>query len=63
MLARLRAAGAKRAVVSTGEHPFFAPARAMYERAGFVEVRRFEGGPAPRYLMIEYELMLSVEGD
>ncbi len=42
--------------VSTGEQPFFEPARRMYAAAGFIEVGRHPGGPDPAYDVIEYEL-------
>lgn len=54
ILRRFRDMGIRRAVVQTGEQPFFAPARRMYEACGFVETRRLPGGPDPRYGLIEY---------
>ncbi|MGA2533394.1 MAG: GNAT family N-acetyltransferase [Candidatus Aminicenantales bacterium] len=44
--------------VSTSEHPFFLPARKMYESLGFKEVRRFAGGPDPAHELIELEMPL-----
>lgn len=55
ILRRFRALGIRRAVVSTGEHPFFQPVQRMYLACGFVETKRFAGGPDPRYRVIEYE--------
>lgn len=56
VLRRFADRGIRKAVVSTGEHPFFAPARRMYEACGFHEVRRVPGGPDPRYRLVEYEV-------
>jgi GNAT superfamily N-acetyltransferase len=57
-LRRFRENQTKTARVTTSEHPFFAPARKMYESLGFEEVRRFPGGPDPRYRIIELRLKL-----
>lgn len=53
--------GFQRAVVSTGDHPFFVPAQRMYLACGFVETRR--GVDPPRapdswIKMIEYERLV-----
>jgi GNAT superfamily N-acetyltransferase len=58
ILRRLGAEGIRSARVTTSEHPFFDSARRMYERAGFVETRRFPGGPDPLFRLIELELEL-----
>jgi ribosomal protein S18 acetylase RimI-like enzyme len=44
--------------VTTSEHPFFAPALGMYQSLGFREIRRFAGGPDPRYELVELEIKL-----
>ncbi len=46
------------ALVTTSEHPFFMPALALYRGLGFSQVRRFAGGPDPRYQLIELERRL-----
>jgi GNAT superfamily N-acetyltransferase len=58
ILSRFRLAGIKRAIVSTSEHPFFLPAQRMYLSCGFLEKKRYAGGPDPRYGVIEYEMAL-----
>ncbi len=58
ILRRIRADGLAVARATTSEHPFFAPARHMYDAAGFVEASRHPGGPDPRYQLIDYELRL-----
>jgi ribosomal protein S18 acetylase RimI-like enzyme len=58
VLRRFRAAGIREARVTTSAHPFFAPARKMYEGLGFREVGRFAGGPDPRYALVEFSLKL-----
>lgn len=55
VLGRFREAGIESARVTTSGHPFFRPALAMYRSLGFREIRRFEGGPDPRYPLIELE--------
>lgn len=45
--------------VTTSEHPFFTAALGMYRSLGFREIRRFAGGPDPRYQIIELEMELS----
>jgi len=45
--------------VTTSEHPFFLPARKMYGALGFREIRRFAGGPDPRFGLIELALPLA----
>lgn len=55
VLRRLEGRCIRRAVVSTGTHPFFLAARKMYLSTGFRETRRLPGGPDPRYELIEYE--------
>lgn len=56
VLRQLRERGFARAVVSTGQQEFFAPARRMYESCGFRETGRPAGGPNPAYELVEYEL-------
>lgn len=58
ILRRLRRKGMRRARVSTGEQPFFAPARKMYAACGFRETSRLRGRPDPRHGQIEYERTL-----
>jgi ribosomal protein S18 acetylase RimI-like enzyme len=58
VLRRFRALAIREARVTTSVHPFFAPARRMYEGLGFREVRRFAGGPDPRYPLLEFVLRL-----
>lgn len=58
VLRRLRVSGIRSAVVTTGEHPFFLPARRMYLRCGFRETRRYAGGPDPRWRLVDYALDL-----
>jgi len=53
VLRRFRRWGIGTALVATSAHPFFLPARRMYESLGFREIRRFPGGPDPRYGIIE----------
>jgi GNAT superfamily N-acetyltransferase len=60
VLRRLAERGIARAIVSTGEHPFFESAQRMYLACGFCESRRFAGGPDPRYRVIEYERELAL---
>jgi GNAT superfamily N-acetyltransferase len=55
ILRRFRQRGMRTALVTTSAHPFFLPARKMYESLGFDEIRRFAGGPDPRYDLIELE--------
>lgn len=47
--------GIRAARVTTSGHPFFAPALKMYGGLGFREIRRFAGGPDPRYPLVELE--------
>jgi len=54
ILKRLRERGISKALVQTGDHPFFTAAQQMYMACGFVEVQRLSGGPDPRYCLIEY---------
>jgi len=53
---RMRAQGIGTIKVTTGDHPFFVPARSMYESAGFREVGRRSGGSIPGYGLVDYEL-------
>lgn len=55
VLARLRDRGVGAARVTTSGHPFFRPALEMYRGLGFREVRRYPGGPDPRYPLIDLE--------
>jgi len=63
ILRRLKAKGFKKASATTGEHPFFEPARRMYEGCGFRQVGRSAGGPDPRYGTIQYEMELKCDGE
>jgi GNAT superfamily N-acetyltransferase len=58
VLSRLKAAGFRKALATTSEHPFFEPARRMYLTCGFRGARRRPGGPDPRYQVIDYEIVL-----
>ncbi len=58
VLRRFRVLGMHKAVVSTGDDPFFLPAQRMYEACGFVEVARFPCGPDCTCGMVTYELDL-----
>jgi GNAT superfamily N-acetyltransferase len=58
VLRRFKAVGIRNAYVTTSAHPFFVPARKMYEGLGFRETRRFAGGPDPRYALVELSLRL-----
>ena len=53
-----RARGFDQARVSTSEHPFFRPARRMYEACGFRECRSTEGSDKGPYRVIYYERSL-----
>jgi GNAT superfamily N-acetyltransferase len=55
LLRQMRTRGICKARASTSEHPFFLSARGMYVACGFLEKRRYAGGPDPRYRLIEYE--------
>lgn len=50
--------GFEHARVRTDEHPFFSPARRIYEACGFREVRREPGTLLEEYASIVYELSL-----
>ena len=54
-----RARGFDWARVSTSEHPFFRPARRMYEACGFRECRCTEPGDKGQYRIIRYEMLLA----
>jgi GNAT superfamily N-acetyltransferase len=54
-----RARGFARAQVSTSEHPFFRPARRMYEACGFRECRSTAGSDKGPYRVIYYERPLA----
>lgn len=58
LVAVLRAAGFTRAVARTGEVEFFAPARAMYERCGFVRTATHPPGAIAPFSVAEYVLAL-----
>jgi GNAT superfamily N-acetyltransferase len=49
----------ERAQVSTSEHPFFEPARRMYESCGFRESGRTEPSDRSPYQIIHYEMPLA----
>jgi GNAT superfamily N-acetyltransferase len=59
VLRRLRSLGMKAARVTTSGHPFFAPALRIYRRLGFRDIRRRQGGPDPRYRLIDLEIVLT----
>lgn len=46
---------ARKAKVTTSEHPFFETAQKMYKSLGFNEVKRYVGGPDPNFLIVEFE--------
>jgi GNAT superfamily N-acetyltransferase len=54
LLRRMRDLGICQANATTSEHPFFLSARRMYVACGFLEKRRYAGGPDLRYRRIEY---------
>ena len=58
IVSRFRARRIMLARVSTGEIPFFAPARRMYIACGFREVGRHPWHSDPSQSVIEYELKL-----
>ena len=43
LAAEAQAAGVRRLSLETGSQPMFAPARALYQKAGFTECQPFEG--------------------
>ena len=55
VLAILQERGCIRARVTTGEHPFFAPAQRMYLACGFHEIRCGYGDPHSAFRTIDYE--------
>ncbi len=59
LLKELERRAIQKAIVSTGDHPFFEPAQHMYLSSGFKEVRRgaIKSTTMP-FTMIEYELEL-----
>ncbi len=58
VLERFRAQGFARVEARTDEHPFFAPARRMYEGCGFRIAGHTAGLLMPGYRMIVYEATL-----
>jgi len=58
ILRRFRTVGIANAKVVTLDHPFFAPARAMYIACGFQEERRYPWGTNLQYGFIEYKKSL-----
>lgn len=60
VLRRFRSWDFARAIVTTGDDPFFLPAQRMYQACGFAEVARFPQGPDHTYGTIRYELDLAV---
>jgi len=54
-----KARGFDRARVSTSEHPFFRPARRMYEACGFRECRSTAPSDQGQYRIIHYEMPLA----
>jgi len=59
ILRRLTACRFICARVSTSEHPFFAPARRMYEKCGFRPSRRIPGGNQNPHDIVQYEKLLT----
>jgi GNAT superfamily N-acetyltransferase len=53
---RMRTQGLRTIKVTTGDHPFFTPARSMYGSFGFREVGHRSGGSIPGYGLVDYEL-------
>ncbi len=53
-----RTRGHEWARVSTSEHPFFRPARRMYEACGFRECRNTQPSDRGQYRIIHYEMSL-----
>ena len=58
VLRRLKAKGFHKVVVTTSDHPFFAPAQRMYQSCGFRESRRFKQSQHAPCRTIEYEIEL-----
>ena len=58
ILRRLKARGFRKAVVTTSDHPFFTPARKMYEACRFRQTRRFRPSPDSESHTIEYQIEL-----
>ena len=58
IIRRFTARGYARARVSTSEHPFFAPARRMYEKCGFRETGRVPNDRWGPYAIVYYEKSL-----
>ncbi|MCT8328276.1 GNAT family N-acetyltransferase [Acidimangrovimonas sediminis] len=57
LLAEARASGIRQLSLETGSQPGFAPARALYARAGFIECPPFEGyGPDPASVFMTLRL-------
>jgi GNAT superfamily N-acetyltransferase len=56
IIRRFQSLGIRLARVSTGDHPFFAPARKMYIACGFREINRVPWPRDPGQKIIEYEL-------
>lgn len=57
VIATARARGMSRLSLETGSWPFFAPARALYARHGFVECEPFEGyKPDPNSVFMTLDL-------
>ena len=54
----LRGRGFRQARVTTGDHPFFGPARRMYESCGFLEIGRSSDYPHSAFGTIDYGLSL-----
>jgi len=56
---RLKSRCIKRVAVTTSEHPFFDPARAMYRSCGFAEVEKKREYSHDLHKKIHYEMELS----
>jgi GNAT superfamily N-acetyltransferase len=62
VLANLRTRGFRQARVTTGDHPFFEPARRMYEACGFLRIGHNSQHPHSAFGTIDYELSLQETG-
>ncbi len=59
IIRRFTVHGFARARVSTSEHPFFAPARRMYEKCGFHETGKVPNDRWGPYAIVYYEKLLT----
>ncbi|MBC8481766.1 MAG: GNAT family N-acetyltransferase [Planctomycetes bacterium] len=58
ILRRFKLNGFAKVLVTTGEEPFFKPARKMYLSCGFKETKRYDSCYNPPYKSIDYEIEL-----